>query len=61
MTRPTRIGPETTAGAEAVLIDIDRRMPTWRKIELVDDAIGTRWAPSHELHDLLVHALEGDR
>jgi hypothetical protein len=41
MKHPTRIWLDTTPEAEAVLIDLYRRMPPWRKLELVDDAIRT--------------------
>ena len=36
-----RIFADTTPEAEAVLIDIYRRMPAWRKLELVEDGIRT--------------------
>jgi hypothetical protein len=36
-----RLFADTTPEAEAVLIDIYRRMPAWRKLELVEDGIRT--------------------
>jgi hypothetical protein len=36
-----RIFADTTPEAEAVLIEIYRRMPVWRKLELVEDGIRT--------------------
>ncbi len=41
MTGTDRIYSDTSAEAEAFLIDLYRRMPAWRKLELVDDAIRT--------------------
>jgi len=32
------ISRDTSLAAEAVMLDIYRRMPAWRKLELVDDA-----------------------
>ncbi len=32
---------DSDAAAEEVMLDIYRRMPVWRKLELVDDAIRT--------------------
>jgi hypothetical protein len=32
------ISRDTSAVAEAVMLDIYRRMPSWRKLEIVDDA-----------------------
>ena len=34
----TRLYADTSADAEWVLLRIYRRMPTWRKVELVEDA-----------------------
>jgi len=33
-----RIFSDTSPAAEEVLLDLYRRMPTWRKIELIEDA-----------------------
>ncbi len=41
MTALQRIFSDTPAEVEEVLIDLYRRMPSWRKFELVDDAIRT--------------------
>lgn len=41
MTHPARIFTDTSPEAERVLLDIYRRMPAWRKLELVEDAIQT--------------------
>lgn len=38
---PQRIFADTTPEAEAVLIEIYRHMPAWRKLELVEDGIRT--------------------
>jgi len=38
MEPPERIFSDTPAEVEAVLLEIYRKMPTWRKIELVEDA-----------------------
>ncbi len=40
MTHPARI-TDTSPEAEAFQLELYRRMPAWRKIELVDDAIRT--------------------
>lgn len=41
MTEARRILSDTSADAEEVMLGIYRRMPAWRKVELVDDAIRT--------------------
>ena len=38
MQRRTPLYADTSADAERVLLAIYRRMPTWRKVELVEDA-----------------------
>jgi hypothetical protein len=38
MQRRTRLYADTSADAERVLLAIYRRMPAWRKVELVEDA-----------------------
>jgi hypothetical protein len=38
MERPPRLFRDTSPEAEAVLLEIYRRMPAWRKVQLVDDA-----------------------
>jgi hypothetical protein len=38
MRRHTRLYADTSADAERVLLAIYRRMPAWRKVELVEDA-----------------------
>jgi hypothetical protein len=38
MRRRTRLHADTSADAERVLLEIYRRMPAWRKVELVEDA-----------------------
>lgn len=37
------LSPDTDPEAEAVQIEIYRRMPAWRKVELVSDAIKTSY------------------
>lgn len=41
MTEPRSTLSDTSADAEEVMLAIYRRMPAWRKVELVDDAIRT--------------------
>lgn len=41
MLTSSHIFPDTSPEAEAVMLGIYRRMPPWRKVELVDDAIRT--------------------
>ena len=41
MREQSHIFSDTSPQAEAVLLEIYRRMPAWRKVELVDDAIRT--------------------
>jgi len=41
MTGSSHTPPDTSPEAEAVMLAIYRRMPPWRKLELVDDAIVT--------------------
>lgn len=38
MSHPPRLFRDTTPEAEEILIGIYRRMPAWRKLQLVDDA-----------------------
>ena len=49
-----RIFSDTSREVENLLIDIYRRMPSWRKIELVEDANRTArqlaWAGLHSRH-----------
>jgi len=40
ISHPTLVA-DTDPAAEKVLIEILRRMPAWRKVELIDDAIQT--------------------
>ena len=41
MRQQPRIFSDTSADAEEVMLAIYRRMPAWRKVEIVDDAIRT--------------------
>ena len=38
MKHRTRLYADTSADAERVLLDIYRRLPVWRKVEMVEDA-----------------------
>jgi hypothetical protein len=38
MTDRNSLPNDTSPAAERVLVDIHRRMPAWRKVQLVDDA-----------------------
>lgn len=54
MASSERIFSDTSPEIEDLLVDIYRRMPPWRKIELVDDANRTArqlaWAGLHSRH-----------
>ncbi len=54
MTPPERILSDSEREVEDLLVDIYRRMPSWRKIELVEDANRTArqlaWAGLHSRH-----------
>jgi hypothetical protein len=41
MSKHVHLFSDTSCDAEAVMLDIYRRMPAWRKIELIEDACRT--------------------
>jgi hypothetical protein len=68
MKHRTRLYADTSADAERVLLDIYRRMPVWRKVELVEDAnrtarqlaiIGLRSRHPHDSMSVLRRRLLG--